>query len=325
MDRIGPFVYIEHPAAPPPLDAGRDLRRHRVAIAGGGPVGLATALALASWGVPSVVIEADTTVCEGSRAICISRRSLEILGELGALDAHLARGLPWQGGRSFHGTDEILRFGMPHDALQRLPPMINLQQYWIEQYLVEAAAAHPGLIEIRWGSELVRAEADGEGVAMTVRCGGVDYAMDADWLVACDGGQSPVRRSMGLKLGVLSNTMWPRSHHEEVFMRDDLIDLIDGAAYTSEMPVAKPHEEAFTSIAAVLGVRPAECVFVGDRLWDDILGSQQAGMRAILIPHSVLPSIQVPDDSAVPDAVAQRLSDVLTIVRAWHDGPPSTA
>ena len=200
MDRIGPFVYIEHPAAPPPLDAGRDPRRHRVAIAGGGPVGLATALALASWGVPSVVIEADTTVCEGSRAICISRRSLEILGELGALDAHLARGLPWQGGRSFHGTDEILRFGMPHDALQRLPPMINLQQYWIEQYLVEAAAAHPGLIEIRWGSELVRAEADGEGVAMTVRCGGVDYAMDADWLVACDGGQSPVRRSMGLKL-----------------------------------------------------------------------------------------------------------------------------
>jgi putative hydrolase of the HAD superfamily len=91
------------------------------------------------------------------------------------------------------------------------------------------------------------------------------------------------------------------------------------------MPVAKPHEEAFTSIAAVLGVRPVECVFVGDRLWDDILGSQQAGMRAILIPHSVLPSIQVPDDSAVPDAVAQRLSDVLTIVRAWHDGAPSTA
>ena len=78
-------------------------------------------------------------------------------------------------------------------------------------------------------------------------------------------------------------------------------------------------------IQHVLGVQPAECVFVGDRLWDDILGSQQAGMRAILIPHSVLPSIQVPDDSAVPDAVAQRLSDVLTIVRAWHDGAPSTA
>jgi putative hydrolase of the HAD superfamily len=132
-------------------------------------------------------------------------------------------------------------------------------------------------------------------------------------------------RSMGLKIGVLSNTMWPRSHHEEVFMRDDLIDLLDGAAYTSEMPVAKPHEEAFTSIAAVLGVQPDECVFVGDRLWDDILGAQQAGMRAILIPHSMLPSIQVPDDSAVPDAVAQRLGEVLTIVQAWREGGPSTA
>lgn len=108
-------------------------------------------------------------------------------------------------------------------------------------------------------------------------------------------------------------------------MRDDLIDLLDGAAYTSEMPVAKPHGEAFTSIAAVLGVQPDECVFVGDRLWDDILGAQQAGMRAILIPHSILPSIQVPDDSAVPDAVAQRLGEVLTIVQAWREGDPSTA
>jgi len=200
MKRVGPFAYTEHAAVLPALVAGRDPRPHRVVIAGGGPVGLALALALASWGVASVVIEADTTVCDGSRAICISRRSLEILGELGALDAHLARGLPWQGGRTFHGTEEILRFGMPHDALQRLPPMINLQQYWIEQYLVDAAAAHPGLIELRWGTELAAFEADDAGVSMTMRCAGEAYAMRADWLIACDGGQSFVRRSMGLKL-----------------------------------------------------------------------------------------------------------------------------
>jgi 3-(3-hydroxy-phenyl)propionate hydroxylase len=202
MDPIGPFVHTEHSAVPPALEAGRDPVRHRVAIAGGGPVGLALALALAKWDVASVILEADTTVCVGSRAICISRRSLEILGELGALDAHLARGLPWEGGRTFHRTDEILRFGMPQDALQRLPPMINLQQYWIEHNLVEAAAAHPGLIDIRWGSELVGVEADDDGVSLTVRCAGAgaEHAMRADWLVACDGGQSFVRRSMGLKL-----------------------------------------------------------------------------------------------------------------------------
>jgi 3-(3-hydroxy-phenyl)propionate hydroxylase len=200
MDPIGPFEYVDHPASPPPLAGGADPSRHRVAIAGGGPVGLALALALAVRGVPSVVLEADTTVCVGSRAICISRRSLEILGELGALEAHLAKGLPWQGGRTFHGLDEILRFSMPDDAFQRLPPMINIQQYWIEQFLVDAAARHRDLIEIRWGSELAAFEQHDDGVSLRVRCAGVEYRMDADWLVACDGGQSFVRRSMGLRL-----------------------------------------------------------------------------------------------------------------------------
>jgi 3-(3-hydroxy-phenyl)propionate hydroxylase len=200
MERIGPFQYVEHPAAPPRLVDGRDPVRHRVAIVGGGPVGLALALALARWGVASVVLEADTTVCVGSRAICISRRSLEILGELGALEAHLAKGLPWTGGRTFHGTDEILRFAMPHDDTQRLPPMINIQQYWIEQILVDAAAAHPELIDVRWGTEVAAFEARDDGVSLRARCAGTEYKLLADWMVACDGGQSTVRRAMGLKL-----------------------------------------------------------------------------------------------------------------------------
>lgn len=124
-------------------------------------------------------------------------------------------------------------------------------------------------------------------------------------------------RAMGLRIGVLSNTMWPRAHHEEVFARDELLHLIDAAAYTSEMQVAKPHSEAFMTIASALGVDAAACVFVGDRLWDDILGAQQVGMRAVWIPHSKIPSEQVPDGSAVPDAIAHRLGDVLGIVVDW--------
>ena len=124
-------------------------------------------------------------------------------------------------------------------------------------------------------------------------------------------------RADGLRIGVLSNTLWPRYHHEEVFSRDGLLDLIDAAAYTSEMPAAKPHADAFRVICDMLAVSPQECVFVGDRLWDDIRGSQQAGMRAIWIPHSRLPNEQVPDDSATPDAVARDLIDVRTIIRGW--------
>lgn len=204
FDRIGPFVYPRFEPALPPLDAGTEKRRHAVAIAGGGPVGLAAALGLARFGVPSVIVEADDSVCMGSRAICMSRRSLEIMQRLGALDAFLARGLPWTDGRSFYGETEVFRFSMPHDPRQKLPPMINLQQYYIEQFLVDAVRRvnqrHPGRIDIRWASQVEGLARTGDGIALDVANARGRYRLDADWLVACDGGQSFIRKQMGLAL-----------------------------------------------------------------------------------------------------------------------------
>lgn len=125
-------------------------------------------------------------------------------------------------------------------------------------------------------------------------------------------------RDRGIKVGVLSNTMWPRSYHEEVFARDDLLELVDGAVYTSELPVAKPHEDAFLAVLRLLGVTAANTVFVGDRPWDDVHGAQQVGMRAILLPHSDLPVHQRVEVVGTPDAVVQRLGDVLAVVDAWR-------
>jgi 3-(3-hydroxy-phenyl)propionate hydroxylase len=196
----GSFDFPRFEPRVPPLDAGIDPVRHPVAIAGGGPVGLTLALALAQWGVRSVVLEADTTVCEGSRAICVSRRSLEIVEQLGALDGFLAHGLPWTGGRTFHGTREILHFSMPHDTHEKLPPMLNLPQYRIEHALVEAIRRLPGLIDLRWGTTLARFETGRDGVRIEATCDRTAYRLDADWLVACDGGQSTVRRALGHRL-----------------------------------------------------------------------------------------------------------------------------
>lgn len=127
-------------------------------------------------------------------------------------------------------------------------------------------------------------------------------------------------RTAGVRVGVLSNTMWPRAHHEEVFARDDLDQLIDAAVYTSELPVAKPHVDSFALILDRLGVRPAEAVFVGDRLWDDIDGAQQAGLRAIWVPHSTIPAEHVPVGlgEISPDGVAHRLLDIIDILAGWR-------
>jgi putative hydrolase of the HAD superfamily len=129
-------------------------------------------------------------------------------------------------------------------------------------------------------------------------------------------------RERGIRVGVLSNTLWPRAHHEAVFERDGLLALIDGAIYSSELPVGKPHEDAFHAALRSVGiVDPAHAVFVGDRPWDDIHGAQQAGMRAILVPHSEIPHEQRGPVQGDPDAVAHRLVDVLTHVDRWNGLP----
>jgi 3-(3-hydroxy-phenyl)propionate hydroxylase len=204
LDRIGPFVYPRYEPALPALRDGRDTTRHPVAIVGGGPVGLALALGLARFGARSVIVEADDSVCMGSRACCISRRSLEIAERLGVLPQFMSKGLPWTDGRSFYVETQVFHFSMPHDAQQKLPPMINLQQYYIEQFLVDAIGRvnerAPGTIDIRWVSEVDGLDANAGGVTLHVTNPLGAYRLDADWVVACDGGQSFVRKQLGLAL-----------------------------------------------------------------------------------------------------------------------------
>jgi putative hydrolase of the HAD superfamily len=128
-------------------------------------------------------------------------------------------------------------------------------------------------------------------------------------------------RSRGLKVGVLSNTLWTRDYHEEVFRRDGVLDLIDGAVYTSEIEWTKPHPEAFrAAMSAVQVDDPARVVFVGDRPYDDVHGAKEVGMRAVLVPHSAIPENQKGHIEGDPDAVVQRLSDLLPVVDAWLAG-----
>lgn len=123
----------------------------------------------------------------------------------------------------------------------------------------------------------------------------------------------------GIKVGVLSNTVWPREWHEGFFDRDGVLDMLDGAVYTSEIPWTKPAPEAFDAAMRAVGVDdPTRCVFVGDRLFDDIWGAAQAGMRTILVPHSDIPRQQLGHTEGEPDAIVERLADVFDVVSAWR-------
>lgn len=169
-----------------------------VVIAGGGPVGLTMAALLASQGIACTVIEGDEGFCTGSRAICLSRRSLEILHWCGAAQAVVSKGLAWTSGRSYFRSDEVLKFDMPHDASQRFAPMTNIQQFYVEEVALRSAEKNfPGLITVRWNTRIEQVAKHADHAMLALEGG---EQLRADWLIACDGGRSTVREQLRLQL-----------------------------------------------------------------------------------------------------------------------------
>lgn len=129
----------------------------------------------------------------------------------------------------------------------------------------------------------------------------------------------------GIRVGVLSNTLWPRAVHEQIFERDGVLHRIDGAVYTCEIPWTKPHRKAFRAALDAVDVDdPAAAVFVGDRPFDDIHGAQSVGMRAVLVPHSDIPDAQRGPVDGEPDAVISRLAELLPVVDGWTAQTPAS-
>lgn len=182
---------------PPELDGKAS--RAPVLVIGAGPVGLALAIDLALRGIRSVVIDLGDTVSVGSRAICWSKRTLEIFSRLGVAERMMAKGVTWQVGRVFHRDTELYSFDLQPEAGYKHPAFVNLQQYYSEEYLIDRARAFPELIELRFQSRLVALEQGDSGVEAEVATPEGRYRIGGDWLVACDGVKSTVRTLLGLE------------------------------------------------------------------------------------------------------------------------------
>ncbi|MCS6932628.1 MAG: FAD-dependent oxidoreductase [Acetobacteraceae bacterium] len=191
------YANPRYPAVvPAAVRSGRPEHR-QVAIVGAGLVGLTLALDLASHGIPSVVLDEDDTVSFGSRAICFAKRTLEIYGRLGLGRRMLEKGITWKTGRVFHRDTEAYAFDLLPEEGHEYPAFINLQQYYAEEWLVEACNA-TGLVEIRWRNRVSAVENRPEAAHLWVETPEGDYTLHAEWLLACDGARSFIREALGL-------------------------------------------------------------------------------------------------------------------------------
>lgn len=192
------YEYQPFACRPAPELGGAAPGRYRVVIVGAGPVGLALAIDLALHGVASVVFDDNNVVSVGSRAICWAKRTLEIFDRLGVGAQMAEKGVTWQVGRLYHRDQEIWSFDLLPEPGHRMPAFVNLQQYHVEQMLVERAQQFPELIDLRFKSKVTGVEQLTDGARVAVETPDGAYAVETDWLVACDGARSFVRGALGL-------------------------------------------------------------------------------------------------------------------------------
>jgi len=170
--------------------------RRPVIVVGAGPVGLTTAIDLAQQGVPVVVLDDDSRLSFGSRAICFAKRTLEIWDRLDVGQRMVDKGVSWNVGKVYFQDELVYTFNLLAEAGHHRPAFINLQQYYCEGFLYEHAEGLPN-VELRWRNKVVAVRQSIDGVELEVETPDGRYAMRAQYVVACDGSRSPIRRMLG--------------------------------------------------------------------------------------------------------------------------------
>lgn len=178
--------------------------RYPLIIVGGGLAGLAAACDCATRGIPAIVLDDDDTIGvrgASSRGICYAQRTLEILERFGIYERVRDKGIQWFVGRTLAGDDEVYSFDLatqPTHSHSCQPAFINIQQFYIEWYLVDRIQ-ELGTVDLRWLSKVVGIRLLEEGAELTVETPEGRYQVTGRYVIDATGVRSPLRDMLGLK------------------------------------------------------------------------------------------------------------------------------
>jgi 3-(3-hydroxy-phenyl)propionate hydroxylase len=201
----GGYELPVYPFKLPPELSGNAAGHYPIVIVGGGLAGLTLACDLGQRGVPVVLLDEDDTVGvrgASSRGICYAQKSLEIFKRLGIYERIAARGVQWSVGRTLAGADEVYNFDLRKNAAQSAseqPPFINIQQFYIEWFLVERILQLSS-VDIRWKSRVTHCAQTDQQVSLQIETPQGSYALTCDWLVDATGVHSAIRKGFGLNV-----------------------------------------------------------------------------------------------------------------------------
>jgi len=171
----------------------------QVFIAGAGPVGLTTALALADAGIRVQVFEAAACITQDLRASTFHPPTLDLLDGYGITPMLLAQGLVcphWQ--VRMHPDGEHARFDLSVlSDVTAHPYRLQCEQYKLSHALLARLAAYPDAqVSFDSAVESVSQTADAVTVQLTTPHG--RQTVSGAWLVGADGARSVVRKSQGI-------------------------------------------------------------------------------------------------------------------------------
>ena len=196
-----------------------------VAVAGGGPVGMTTALLLARAGITVMLLEMEPAVSLDLRASTFHPPTLDMLDTLGIAQTLVEGGIPcphWQ--IRLHPSGERAVFDVTVlEGLTRHPYRLQCEQWKLSQALLAALQVEQKSVEIMFGTKVATLAQDDTGVDIGIETAAGPRSVRARFLVGADGSRSAVRAGLGLpfegktypETTLLATTTFPFEQHLE--------------------------------------------------------------------------------------------------------------